>query len=76
MYADRWLASLVSFPASMRNSLKLSGAAITGRPKLWDRDPQILPSTSCYELMPQGVDGLRKFSTIAIRRFVATKKTI
>jgi hypothetical protein len=34
-----------------------------------------LPSTSCYELMPHSVNGLREFSKTAIQRFLARKRT-
>jgi hypothetical protein len=37
---------------------------------------QVLPSTPCYERAPQDVHRLRKFNTTAMRRFVATKKTV
>jgi hypothetical protein len=33
----------------------------------------IPPSMPCYELTPQGVNGLRKFSTTPLQRFAATK---
>ena len=46
--------------------------AIRSPQKLWIRF-QSLPSMICYELPPQGVNGLRKFSTTALRRFGAPK---
>ena len=49
---------------------------IPGCPELYEVDPKILPSLSCYELITQGVDGLRKLRTTVLRHFMAMKKTV
>jgi hypothetical protein len=38
-------------------------------------DPNGLPSMPCYELTPQGVNGLREFRVTEVQRFLARKKT-